>query len=140
MERKSLQDFGALFLRVSISILMLVHGIPKLNMLLSGNADQFADPIGLGSTFSLILVVGAEFFCSIMLILGAATRLFTIPLIINMSVAAFVAHMNDPFQQKELAVIYLIIYIAIAFIGAGKYSVDGYLIARSNCKGIYKYL
>ncbi len=85
---------------------------------------QFADPIGLGVNVSLALAVFAEFFCSIFLIIGIATRLSTIPLIITMLVAAFIVHAADPFVRKELPLLYTSIYIVIATAGAGKFSVD----------------
>ncbi len=41
-----------------------------------------------------------------------------------MAVAAFVVHGADPFERKEMALLYLIGFTAIALLGAGKYSVD----------------
>jgi putative oxidoreductase len=57
--------------------------------------------------------------------------LATIPLIITMSVAAFVAHGADPFGKKELALLYLVIYLFLLFAGSGKFSID-YLISRKS--------
>lgn len=116
---------SALFiLRLAVGILMLTHGYGKLLMLFGEAPIQFADPIGLGVNVSLALAVFAEFFCSIFLIFGIATRLSTIPLIITMLVAAFIVHAVDPFVRKELPLLYTSIYIVIAIVGAGKYSVD----------------
>jgi putative oxidoreductase len=39
-----------------------------------------------------------------------------------MFVAAVVVHGADPFQKKELAVLYLVGFTAIACLGAGKYA------------------
>jgi putative oxidoreductase len=127
MNYKLLTQIGLLFLRVSISIIMLIHGIPKLMMLFNGNASQFPDPIGLDSTFSLLLTVGAEVFCSLILIVGFKSRLFVLPLIINMLVAAFIVHGGDGLSLQELPIIYLLIYITIALTGSGKISFDYYL-------------
>ena len=44
--------------------------------------------------------------------------------IIGMAVAAFVVHGSDPFGVKELALLYLVGFTAIALMGAGKISVD----------------
>jgi putative oxidoreductase len=68
--------------------------------------------------------VFAEFFCSILLILGLFTRLAAIPLVIGMAVAAFVVHGADPFAAKELSLLYLFIYVALIFTGPGRHSVD----------------
>ena len=81
----------------------------------------------MGSNLSFFLIVFAEFFCSIFLITGFVTRFSAIPLSISMFVAGFIVHQNDPFATKELALIYLVIFIGFIFTGGGKYSVD-YLI------------
>lgn len=124
-------DFALLLTRVVVAVFMLTHGYPKLMKLLAGGEIKFADPFGVGATISLILVVFAEFFCSILVGLGIISRLATIPLIVTMSVAAFVAHGADPFGKKELALLYLVIYIFLLFAGSGKFSVD-YLISRKS--------
>jgi putative oxidoreductase len=122
-------DFILLLLRIAVAAFMLTHGYPKLMKLLAGGEIRFADPFGLGMTFSLVLAVFAEFFCSILHAFGIGTRLAAIPLIITMSVAAFIAHGSDPFGKKELALLYLVIYVFFLFAGSGKFSVD-YLISR----------
>jgi len=123
-------NFWLLVSRVAIGAFMLTHGLPKLNKLLAGNID-FADPFGIGPGASLLLAVFAEAFCSILLIFGFATRLVTIPLMITMLVAIFYAHSADPFGKKELAVVYLTIFIGFSILGAGKYSIDN-LISRKS--------
>jgi putative oxidoreductase len=117
-------DVAILVLRIWIGCFMLTHGAPKLMKFFSSDPIQFADPIGIGTTASLVLVVFAEFFCSCFLILGLGTRAFLIPLIINMSVAGFIAHANDPFGKKEMAFLFLLVYLILFVLGSGKYSID----------------
>ncbi len=116
-------DLGLLILRVGISGLMLTHGIPKLLKILQGDFE-FANPIGLGSTISIILIVIAEALCPVLIIVGIKTRLATIPPIIAMVVAAFIYHGADSIADKEKALLYLIGFIAIGLMGAGKLSLD----------------
>jgi putative oxidoreductase len=116
----ALTNIWLLLLRVSAGGFMLTHGIPKFLKLIEGNT-QFADLFGLGSTISLILAVFAEFLCSVLLIFGIGTRLSVIPLIATMSIAAFQIHGNDPFQRKELALLYLVIFVTILVFGGGKF-------------------
>lgn len=123
-------DLWLLVSRVAVGIFMLTHGFPKLQTLLSGDI-KFADPFGFGATPSLILTVFAEFFCSVLLIIGFATRLATIPLIITMLVAIFSILSDQPFEKKELPSLYLLIFIGFFIWGAGRYSVD-YLIGGKN--------
>lgn len=123
--------FWLLILRVAVAGFMLTHGLPKLSKLMAGGEIQFADPFGLGQGASLGLTAFAEAICSFLIILGLATRLATIPLIIAMSVAAFIAHADDPFAKKEMALLYLLIFITLAILGPGKYSVDA-LISKQG--------
>lgn len=116
-----------LLARIFIGFAMLTHGYPKLHKLFSGEEVQFISLFGLNSTISLGLAVFAEFVCSFFIILGLFTRIFTIPLMITMTIAAFYVHSADGFSERELALLYLCIYIMLFIIGAGKYSIDGML-------------
>lgn len=120
---KSYKEIGLLVLRVGIGLMMLKHGISKIE-----NFEKafytFPNPLGLGSEISYSLTVFAEVGCSIALILGLFTRLATIPLLITMLVAIFRIHSNDPWDVKELAVIYGLVYLTLYFTGPGKYSLD----------------
>lgn len=118
------KDLGLLILRITAGGLMLVHGMPKLMRLFADGPIQFADPFGIGVTPSLILAVFAEVVCAIFIVLGLKTKFATIPLIVTMIVAAFMVHANDPFNVKEKALLYLLMYITLFFTGAGKFSVD----------------
>lgn len=119
--------------RIAIGAFMLTHGIPKLQKLMTGNV-QFADPFGLGPTASMALTVFAEAFCSILLILGLATRFASIPLIINMLVAVIVAHGSQPFAKKELALLYLVFYIGFLILGGGRYSIDALISGKNRSR------
>lgn len=123
-------DIGILLLRLGVGGLMLTHGIPKLLRLFGSDPIQFADPIGIGVEASLTLAVFSEVICSILIIVGLATKLASIPLIITMAVAFFIVHADDPFQRKELALFFLIVYIVLLFTGSGKYSLDHYFLKR----------
>lgn len=120
-----------LVLRLAGGGFMLTHGIPKLQKVLAGDMG-FADPFGIGSGPSLILTVFAEFVCAILLMLGIGTRFVAIPLLITMLVAAFMIHGADPFGKKELALLYGAIYLALAFMGGGKFSLDNVLFNRKK--------
>ncbi len=115
------QDLGLLILRVFSSAFMLTHGWGKLSTF-AEKMNEFPDPIGLGSPIALTLAVGAEFGCSLLIILGVATRLTAIPLVITMLVAGGIIHAADPFQKKELALLYAVIYVAIFFLGSGRFA------------------
>lgn len=112
-----------LILRLGSGVLMMNHGYGKL-MNFSTLQHKFMNFLGMGSTFSLALVVFAEFFCALFIIIGLFTRLAVIPLIIVMAVALFKAHNAEFFGEGETAAIYLTAYLTLLFVGPGKISVD----------------
>ena len=117
-------DLALLTARLGIAALMLTHGLPKLLMLLSGGPVQFPPVMGMGAELSLGLTVFAEVFCSLFILVGFATRLATVPLIITMLVAVFFIHAADPLAKQEPALQYLLVYLVLLFAGSGRYSVD----------------
>ena len=120
---KTNKDLGLLLLRVGASAPMLTHGIGKAQDLLS-NPTDFADPIGLGATISLILAVLGEFVAPLFIIIGYKTKIASLFPLITMLVAGLIVHAGDAFRDKELAFIYALIYLVIAISGPGKYALD----------------
>ena len=120
-------DWSYLFVRVSTALIMLFsHGYGKLTGF-SNIAPHFPNPLGLGSTLSLALVTGAEFFGAVLLALGLFTRWAGLSLLFTMMVAVFVFHWPDPFKEKELAVLYGLFFLLFTLAGGGKYSLDHFL-------------
>jgi putative oxidoreductase len=115
--------FGTLLLRLGAGSLMIVHGLDKL-MHFAEKSGKFMNLFGMGTTTSLTLTVFAEFFCAAFIILGLFTRLATIPLIITMLVALFMAHGGDFFGEGSTAGLFLVCFLSILFLGPGKASID----------------
>jgi putative oxidoreductase len=86
---------------------------------------HFMNFMGIGMTASLALVVFAEFFCGLFVVIGLFTRLATIPLIIVLLVALFKAHNGEVFGNGQSATLYLAGFLTILLLGPGKVSVDG---------------
>ena len=112
-----------LALRLAVGILMLLHGYDKL-MHFAQYKNEFMNFMGIGSTISLSLVIFAEFFCSLFLILGLFTRLATIPLIIVTCVIIFKVDNGHISPDNEKVVLFLTGYIILLLVGPGKASVD----------------
>lgn len=74
----------------------------------------------------------SEFGGGLLLALGLMTRLAGFFMAVTMFVAAFIVHAADPFQVKELAFFYLVIGIAFALRGAGRFSIDFYLNKKAQ--------
>lgn len=121
----ALAGWGLCWLRVATGLLMLLaHGWPKLTSF-GTLSSRFADPLGVGPAMSLSLTVFAEVFCAALLVVGLATRLAAVPLLITMLVAAFVVHADDPWSKQEFALLYAAPFVALLIGGAGRLSLDG---------------
>jgi putative oxidoreductase len=119
-------DLALVTLRLWLGLSMLMlHGWGKLQGF-SEMAGKFPDPIGIGSTGSLALVVFAEFLCSAMIVVGFLTRFAALALAITMGVAFFKQHggMLTGEGSGELAFIYLAGYVALFFSGPGKFAFE----------------
>lgn len=128
-------SIGLLILRLAAGgMLIYGHGWGKL-MHFAERSKTFSDPIGLGSPVSLGLAVFAEVFCAALVMLGFATRLASIPPAFLFAVAGFVHHAADPFQKKELAFLYLAVYLTLAFTGGGRFALDSNLGPKLSFRG-----
>jgi len=117
-------NFGMFVLRVVTGLLLASHGYSKL-IQFSSLRYKFMNFLNLGSTTSLSLIIFAEFFCGMFLILGLFTRFACIPVIIGMSVVVFIAAHGHIFAEGERGAFYLAATIAILCCGPGRISVDG---------------
>ena len=120
-------SFGLFLLRIAMGGLMIPVGYNKL----TGFAKMkgfFPDPFHIGSTTSLGLVVFAEFFCAVLIVLGLLTRFATIPLIITMLVVVIYVNKGvltgGQFGEKMIPVLFLSGYLTLLFTGPGKFSLD----------------
>jgi putative oxidoreductase len=129
---RKLSDVGHLVLRLSFSLLMLTHGVPKLQQLVAGGTSDFPDPVGVGSTVSLIVAVCGEAVAPVLVMIGLFTRWAAVLPCVIMAVAAFMVHSGDPLAKRELALLYLAGFAVIALVGPGGYSIDGLRTKRHD--------
>ncbi len=113
-----------LLFRIAVGALMMKHGYDKL-VHFAEYKSKFINFMGIGQTASLAMVVFAEFFCALFIIIGLFTRLAAIPLIIGMCVALYKAHNLDFMGEGETATLYLASFIVLLLVGPGRVSVDG---------------
>lgn len=112
--------------RIIFGLTFMSHGIQKWSNF-QEMSSTFPDPIGLGSSVSLGLAIFAELACSVAFIFGILYRLAVIPMIFTMIMAFFVIHGGDAFADKELAFVYMAVFVLMYIAGPGKYSVDWFL-------------
>ncbi len=121
--KKIALDIGLLILRCGTALLMLPHGLNKLQHF-NDKAESFYNFLNLGSKFSMVLIIFAEVVCSLLVILGLVTRFALVPLIIAMSVVVFVVNGQHPLGDKESGLLYLIPFVVLLITGPGRISMD----------------
>ena len=129
-------NLALLVLRLWIGLEMLIlHGTDKL-LHFTTYAPKFFDPFGIGPTASLALSVFAEFFGSLLIILGLFTRWSALVLAINMAVAFVGVHkaVLKGEHGGELAFLYLMAYAVIFLAGPGRISADKILFGGGTAK------
>lgn len=117
-------NFSLFILRVGFGALLIMnHGLAKLKGF-SAMKDNFPDPLHIGHPISLGLTVFAEVFCAGLVVLGLATRIAAIPVVIMLGVALFMIHGHQSLKEQESAILYLVPFLVILVAGPGKVSLD----------------
>jgi putative oxidoreductase len=122
-------DLGRLLLRLGLGGLILLHGYAKLK----GGIDpitQLVTAMGLPAFVAYGVYVG-EVVAPLLVIVGWFSRIGASIIAINMVFALALAHRPDLVKLAasggyalELQALYLIVAIALAFMGPGRYSID----------------
>ncbi|MFT5111269.1 MAG: putative oxidoreductase [Parasphingorhabdus sp.] len=123
-------SLGKLILRLTIGVLVLLHGIPKLmNPASLDGIGKMLAPYGLPMEAAFAVYLG-EIVAPVLIIIGLLTRLGGLIIAVNMAVAIFLVHMGSlmVFNQFggwaiELEAVYLLGGLAILFMGSGKFAV-----------------
>ena len=130
-------SLGLLLIRIIIGVVMAFYGYEKLMHFSEMAASDFwakeISFLGFTGKIPLALTIFAEFFCSLLLLIGLFTRLALIPLLICMGyiiivVAQFsIIDSGDNGIQVNTAFVYFMIYLALFLTGPGEYSIDAQL-------------
>lgn len=120
------------FLRVSIGLITLFHGIPKITGGIEAwrNLGTFVQPLGIYFLPVMWGFLGActQFFGGTLLALGLATRLASLALILMMIVAvAWHLDRSDSYNVWSFPLSLIVVYATFVWLGGGVYSVDYYL-------------
>ncbi|MEY1662745.1 DoxX family protein [Isoalcanivorax beigongshangi] len=121
-------DLGKLILRLTLGILLLLHGIAKLRYGIDWIGDSLVG-MGLPRFIAYGVYVG-EILAPLMLILGIYARIGALLAVGNMAFAILIAHMGELWQLNdsggwalELQGFFLFTALALVFIGPGRYAV-----------------
>jgi len=123
-------DIGKLVLRLSVGILLLMHGLYKLMYGIAG-ISAMVQANGWPGWIAYGVFIG-EMVAPVLIILGVLTRASALVVVLNMLVAIYLAHSHQLFHLTksggwllELQGLYLFGALAIALLGAGRLSVGG---------------
>lgn len=124
------EDLGKLLLRVTLAVLILLHGVAKLIGgidFIIGMLEKIGIPAALG-----YLVFAGEVIAPVLVLIGIWTRPAALVIAINMIVAVLLVHTHEFFTLTktggwalELQGMFFMSAIVIALLGAGRYSVGG---------------
>lgn len=119
-------DLGKLILRLTLGVLMLLHGVHKIFNGVGHIRDTLAT-----TPFPELLAYGVyvgEVLAPLMVIVGFYTRLGAALMVVNMLFAIGLMHMHELFSltahggwQLELQGFYLFTALALIFLGPGRY-------------------
>ncbi len=128
LQGPTFSNLGKLILRASLGLMMLPHGLHKLQHGVDGISSMLTDK-GLPSFIAWGVIVG-EVVAPLFMIVGYQTRLAALVFAFNMAVATALAHASDIFSfseygawKPELPMLYLFGALSVFLIGGGSYSV-----------------
>ena len=123
-------DFGKLILRITLGGLVLLHGIRKVSTGAASILGLMANT-GLPPALGYLVYVG-EVLAPLLLIVGLWTRPAALVVAINMLVAVLLVHSAQMLElgksggwALELQGMYFLAAIAVALLGAGRFSLGG---------------
>ena len=123
------EDTGKLVLRLTLGILILLHGLAKLTNGVGGISNMLSG-IGLPSTLAYGVYIG-EVLAPLLVIIGFYARIGALVIVVNMLFAIGLVHMKDLFVLTktggwgiELQAFFLFTAVAVALIGPGRYAVN----------------
>jgi putative oxidoreductase len=124
------EDLGKLILRATLAIMILFHGVAKIINGV-GFVTALVAKVGLPPALGYLVYIG-EVIAPLLILFGVWTRLAALVVAINMVVAVFLVHTGELFTLAktggwalELQAMFLASAIAVALLGAGRYSIGG---------------
>lgn len=119
-----------LLFRVGIAVqLVLVHGLKKLGIGVE-TAEIVPNPFNLPESINEIFATGANIIMPLFIIFGLFARFASLPILAVTLTGYFIVHGSDPLPERDIPFMYSISFLMIAFLGAGKYSLDNYLFEK----------
>ncbi|MDI1428664.1 DoxX family protein [Polyangium sorediatum] len=117
-------DLGLLVLRVgSAALIWTFHMVRKLADF-DHELRAFPDPLGVGHAASFVMALGAEGVCSLLVALGLATRLSSLPIVFTMMMVLVLGARGFEGADVQSAILYALPYVVLVLTGPGRWSLD----------------
>ena len=122
-------DLGKLILRLTLGVLILLHGIAKISGGIAG-VEKMLEGAGLPSFIAPGVYVG-EVLAPLLVILGFYARVGAVLIVVNMLFAILLAHRADLLLLTktggwalELQAFFLFTALALTLIGPGRFGIN----------------
>jgi putative oxidoreductase len=130
---RRLDWLSPLLVRLCLAAVFIPSGWGKLHDL--GKVTEFFTELGIPwPHLNAVVVAVSELVCGTLLVVGLMSRLAALPLIVSMAIAILTAKRADIGSPVDLfavdELIYLVLALVIALLGAGAVSADGLLARR----------
>lgn len=124
----SFNNLALLIFRFLLAIeLFRVHGMKKFRIE-NGQREHVPNPFHLPEKLNGFVATLSDTVVPFLIILGIGTRLAVLPSIGVTAVGYFVVHRKDSLEVRDVPYMYTISLLLILALGAGKYSLDYYLL------------
>lgn len=121
-----------LVFRILLAVeLFRVHGMKKFRVE-NGQKEHVPNPLHLPEKLNGLVATFSDTVVPFFIILGLGTRLTVLPTIGVTAVGYFVVHKNDSLEVRDVPYMYTLSLLLILALGAGKYSLDYYLLTFIN--------
>ena len=124
-----MEDAGKLILRLTVGVLLLLHGVAKISTGVGGISGMLTG-VGLPAELAYGVYIG-EILAPLLVILGLYARIGALIIVVNMLFAIGLVHMKDLYVLTktggwgiELQAFFLLTALVVALIGPGRYAVN----------------
>lgn len=124
------EDAGKLIMRLTLGLLMLFHGVAKIQ---NPGSMEFINTMLSGAGLPAFVAYGVfvgEVFAPVLIILGLFTRYSAMLVVVNMLFAVLLVHTGHIFMltdsggwRLELQSFFLFVAVSIVFLGSGRFAI-----------------
>jgi putative oxidoreductase len=124
----SFNNAAILVFRILLAVeLFRVHGMKKFRVE-NGQKEHVPNPLHLPEKLNGLVAAFSDTVVPFFIILGHGTRVAVLPTIGVTAVGYFVVHRKDSLEVRDVPYMYTLSLLLILALGAGKYSLDYYLL------------